>query len=131
LNTHHVILVKVDAHKYKTFQTTTTLTKHGDWPIYHLDMKTTFLKRDLSKEGPTSNNLKGLRKKLRKTRCRLLKALYGSCQASWAWYIKIDDYLYRKLGLEKLTWYGNLYYFREVDQVFMVILYVDDVYFTR
>jgi hypothetical protein len=62
--------------------------------------------------------------------CRLLKALYGPCQASWALYIKIDDYLYREIGLEKLTWYGNLYYFHKGDQVFMVILYVDDVYFT-
>jgi hypothetical protein len=83
------------------------------------------LKRDLSKEGPTSNNLKGLKKKM----CKLLKALYGSCQASWAWYIKIDDYLYREIGVEKLIWYGNLYYFREGDQVFILILYVDDVYF--
>ncbi len=131
MDTHHVTLVKVDAQKYKTFQTTKTLTKRDDWSIYHLDMKKIFLKRDLSKEGPTSNNLKGLKKKLIKTRCRLLKALYGSCQASWTLYIKIDDYLYRELGLEKLTWYGNLYYFREVDQVFMVSLYVDDVYFTK
>jgi len=61
--------------------------------------------------------------------CRSLKALYGPCQASWAWYIKIDDYLYRELGVENLTWYGNLYYFCEGDQVFMVILYLDDVYF--
>jgi hypothetical protein len=119
-----VTLVKVDAHKYKTFQTT-TLAKHDDWPIYHLDTKTTFLKRDLSKEGP-----KGFEEKVEKNKmCRLLKALYVPCQASWAWYIKIDDYLYRELGLEKLTWYGNLYYFREGDQVFMVIPYVDDVYF--
>ena len=63
------------------------------WPIYQLDIKSTFLNGDLHEEmyveEPVGFVIEGSENKVYK----LKKALYGLRQAPGAWYSKIDDYL--------------------------------------
>ncbi len=59
-----------------TLHTITTIVSHRSWPIFHLDIKITFLNRELSKEvfikQPEGFRVQGQEQKV----CKLLKALY-------------------------------------------------------
>ena len=61
--------------------------------------------------------------------CRLKKALYGLKQAPIAWYRRIDDFL-MSLGFSKSKVDSNLYYKVEDDGIMILLLYVDDIFFT-
>jgi hypothetical protein len=67
--------------KYNTPRTITTIVGHKSWPIFHLDVKTTFLNEKLSEEvfieQPEGFRVQWQERKV----CKLLKALYGLQQA--------------------------------------------------
>jgi hypothetical protein len=58
--------------------------------------------------------------------CRLLQALYGLCQASRAWYSRIDKFLIN-LGLNRSQEDPNLYYSIRNGLYTIILLYVDDI----
>ena len=60
---------------------------------------------------------------------RLKKALYGLKKAPRAWYGRIDGFLV-SLGFTKSKVDSNLYYKVE-DGIMILLLYVDDLFFTR
>ena len=61
--------------------------------------------------------------------CRLKKALYGLKQAPRVWYGRIDCFL-MSLGFTKSKSNSNLYYNVVDDGIMILLLYVDDLFFT-
>jgi hypothetical protein len=62
--------------------------------------------------------------------CKLKKALYGLKQAPRAWYSRIDGYL-MVLNFSKSDVDPNLYYKVVDGDSLILVLYVDDLFFTR
>jgi hypothetical protein len=62
--------------------------------------------------------------------CLLRKALYGLKQAPRAWYSRIDTY-FLQMGFEKSDADPNLYFIISVEDMLILILYVDDLFITR
>jgi hypothetical protein len=60
--------------------------------------------------------------------CKMKKALYGMKQAPRAWYYKLDKFLQDK-GFRKGTVDNNLYIKFEGDNLLVVLVYVDDIFF--
>ena len=61
--------------------------------------------------------------------CRLKKVLYGLKQAPRAWYSRIDSYLL-PMGFQKSEGDPNLYFIMVGDDLFIALLYVDDLFIT-
>ena len=61
--------------------------------------------------------------------CRLKKALYGLKQALRAWYSRIDAYL-KQMGFQKSEADPNLYFIVVKGEIFILVLYVDDLFIT-
>ena len=62
--------------------------------------------------------------------CRLKKSLYGLKQAPRAWCSRINSYLQR-MGFQKSEADLNLYFIMVGDDPLVLLLYVDDLFFTR
>jgi hypothetical protein len=62
--------------------------------------------------------------------CKLLRALYGLCQASHSWYNRIDTFL-TNLGLTRSNEDPNLYYSICNGLYTIILFYVDDIVITR
>lgn len=58
------------------------------------------------------------------------KVLYGLKQVPWAWYGHIDNYL-QQLGFIKSDSDQNLYYLIVEKKPLILVLYLDDLFFTR
>jgi hypothetical protein len=99
------------------------------WKLFHMDVKTVFLHRDLDEEvyitQPRGFEISGNEHLV----LRLNKAFYGLKQAPKMWYEKIDSYL-RAQGFKKGTGDYNLYVIRKEDKILLLALYVDDLLFT-
>jgi hypothetical protein len=61
--------------------------------------------------------------------CRLNKSLYGIKQEPCAWYEKMDGFL-MSLGFNKSVVDPNLYYHIFGNECLILVLYVDDLFFT-
>ena len=97
-----------------------------DFEIEEMDVKTTFLHRDLEEEiymkQPEGFMVKG-KKELA---CRLKKSLYGLKQSPRMWYQKFDTYI-RGLGFTRSK-EDHCFYFKLIgDHVIYLVLYVDDM----
>ena len=84
-------------------------TTHKKFKVYQMDVKSTFLNRELAEEvyieqpkGCSLTDDKGIV-------CRLKKALYGLKQAPRTWYVRLDKHL-TKLGYSKGMANSNLYW---------------------
>ena len=62
--------------------------------------------------------------------CRLKKSLYGLKQEPRTWYCRIDGFL-SILGFTKSKADSNLYYKVVDDGLMILLLYMDDLFFTR
>jgi hypothetical protein len=62
--------------------------------------------------------------------CKLKKSLYELKQAPRAWYYRLDKYLQDK-GFKRRTVDKNLYIKIEGDDLFIVLVYVDEIIFRR
>ena len=78
------------------------------WPLYQLDVKSTFLHGELDEEvyvdQPPGYEVRGAEHKV----YRLHKALYGLKQAPWAWYNKIEAYFVNE-GFKKCPYEHTLF----------------------
>ena len=61
--------------------------------------------------------------------CKLVKALYGLKQAPRAWYAKMDAYL-QKVGFLRSGSDDTLYARIQVNNLFILVMYVDDLLIT-
>ncbi|GJU49065.1 retrovirus-related pol polyprotein from transposon TNT 1-94, partial [Tanacetum coccineum] len=103
-------------------------TAHKSFPIYQMDIKTTFLNGQL-KEKVYVAQLDGLvdpdhPKKV----YRLKKALYGLKQAPRAWYDELSNSLMYK-GFTKATIDPTLFTIRYIEDILLVQIYIDDIIF--
>jgi hypothetical protein len=94
-----------------------------------MDVKTTFLNGEIEEEvyieqleGFVINNEISHVYKLK-------KAMYGLKQAPRPWYKKMDGFLI-SLGFSKSVVDPNLYYHIVGDECLILVLYVDDLFFT-
>jgi hypothetical protein len=114
--------------RYTSIQSIMAIAIEMGWKIHQRDVKTAFLNGFIKKvyiEQPQGFEVLG-----RKSHVRLLKkALYGLKQAPRAWYSRIDSYLLQ-MGFEKSEAYSNLYYIILVEDILILILYVDDLFIT-
>ena len=99
------------------------------WKIHQMDMKTAFL-NGLLQEEVYLEKPQGFEVYERDSHvCRLKKALYGLKQAPWTWYSMIDSYLL-SIGFRKSATNPNLYYIVVGGVLFILLLYVDDLFIT-
>jgi hypothetical protein len=101
---------------------------HNRFKVYQMDVKSSFLNGDLNEEvymeQPEGFKLfdnPGLV-------CKLNKALYGLKQSPHAWYHRLDTYLKDK-RFKRGTVNNNLYIKTEGNDLFIVLVYVDDIIF--
>ncbi len=86
-----------------------TFTSHNRWPIYDLDVKTTFLDNEFI-EKVYIKQLEGSQIKGQKNKVYLLqKVIYGLRQAPCAWYIKINMYIHNQ-GLTESEANAKVYF---------------------
>ena len=83
-------------------------------------------KEEVYVEQPLDYEVAGEEKKV----YRLKRALYGLKQAPRAWYSRIDSYLMSN-GFSKSDGEPTLYIKLENSNVLIVVLYVDDLIFTK
>ena len=99
------------------------------WEIHQMDVKTTFLNGVIEEEVYIEQP-EGFETHEKRTHvCRLKKALYGLKEAPRAWYGQIDSYL-QQLGFIKSDADPNLYYLIVENEPLILVLYVDDLFFT-
>lgn len=103
--------------------------KNG-WQVHHIDVKSAFLNEILQEEvyvlQPKGFEVEGEEHKV----YRLLKALYGLCQAPRAWYARLNKYL-EQLGFIKCPHKHVVHTRREGEESLIVGVYVDDLVITR
>eukprot|EP00253_Pinus_taeda_P006386 PITA_06386 len=91
-----------------------------------MDVKTTFLHRDLEEEiymkQPEGFTVKGKKELL----CKLKKSLYGLKHSPRMWYQKFDTFI-RGLDFTRSKAYHCVYFKLIGDRVIYLVLYVDDM----
>jgi hypothetical protein len=115
--------------KWSTMRILVSLAAQKCWVIYHLDVKSAFLKGDITEvvfcKQPPGYACPGQEHLV----YRLYKALYGLHQSQRAWHAKIDDEL-QTLGLTPCTSDPGLYVSSTGDLLILLIIYVDDLMIT-
>ncbi|GKC20099.1 zinc finger, CCHC-type containing protein [Tanacetum coccineum] len=105
------------------------LAAYHEWQVYHLDVKSAFLHRELKEEvyvtQPEGFIQQGKSGKVYK----LTKALYGLRQAPRAWNIKLDQTL-NSLGFKKCNLEQAIYTKKSKTSILIVGVYVDDLIIT-
>ncbi|GKB57367.1 retrovirus-related pol polyprotein from transposon TNT 1-94 [Tanacetum coccineum] len=101
---------------------------HKSFPIYHKDVKTTFLNGHLNEEVYFSQIDGFVDPKHPERVYRLKKALYRLKQALRAWYDELSKFLESK-GSDKGTIYPTLFTKRYVEDILIGQIYVDDIIF--
>jgi hypothetical protein len=114
--------------KWNTIRGIIAMVASESWPLFHLDIVTTFLNGDLTEcvylQVPLGFKSPELDGKV----LLLLKSLYSLRQAPQAWFDKIDSYL-RDLGIQRTEVDYSLYFLRD-DRRIVLLLYVDDLLLT-
>eukprot|EP00253_Pinus_taeda_P029735 PITA_29735 len=111
--------------RMETVRTVLSIAAQNKWKVYQMDVKSAFLNGVL-KEEPLGYEKKDQEHKV----CRLKKALYGLKQAPRAWYSRIDFYLLEN-EFDKCEGEPTIYIKEKDGKILIVVLYVDDVIFTR
>eukprot|EP00253_Pinus_taeda_P003789 PITA_03789 len=116
--------------RMETMRAVLSIAAQNKWKVYQMDVKSAFLNGVLMEEvyieQPAGYEKKGQKHKV----CRLKKALYGLKQAPRVWYSRIDSYLLEN-RFEKCEGEPTLYIKEKDGNILIVVLYVDDVIFTR
>lgn len=96
-----------------------------NWEVHHLDVKTTFLNGELS-EDVYMKQPEGFEKLGQEHMVyRLVKALYGLCQAPRAWNAKLNS-CFENLGFTKCPYKHAVYTRKEGGESLIIAVYVDD-----
>ena len=99
------------------------------YPIFHLDVKTTFLHGHIKEEIHVLQPPGFIVKGKERLACKLFKALYGLRQSPPAWYERIDSFLIQQ-GFTRGTCDSNLYIYCLGHDIVLLALYVDDILLT-
>ena len=99
------------------------------WNIDQTDVKTNFLNGTIDEEL-YMEQIEGFEINSMDTHfCRVKKALYVLKQSPRAWYTRMDSYLLRFVYVKSST-DANLYIKRVKNELFIILLYVDDLFIT-
>ncbi|GJS64705.1 retrovirus-related pol polyprotein from transposon TNT 1-94 [Tanacetum coccineum] len=101
---------------------------HKSFPIYQMDVKTTFLNGPLKEEVYVAQPDGFVDPDHPEKVYRLRKALYGLKQAPRAWYDELSNFLMSK-GFTKGTIDPTLFTIRYGEDILLVQIYVDDIIF--
>ncbi|GKF79907.1 retrovirus-related pol polyprotein from transposon TNT 1-94, partial [Tanacetum coccineum] len=101
---------------------------YKSFPIYHMDVKTTFLNRSLKEEVYVNQPDRFVDPRHPCKVYRLKKALYGLKQALRAWYDELSNFLVSK-GFLKGFIDPTLFITKYEDDILLVQIYVDDIIF--
>jgi hypothetical protein len=115
--------------RYTSIHTIFSLATSMGWILHQMDVKTTFLNREIEEEVYIEQPDGFVIHEEKSHVCRLKKALYGLKQAPRAWYEKMDGFL-MSLGFNKSVAAANLYYHIVGDECLILVLYVDDLFLT-
>ena len=115
--------------KWSTILVILALAAQYNWPLWQMDVITTFLNGDINEDifmeipddFPGAGNPTLV--------CKINRALYRLKQAPKAWYDRIKSWLHN-LGLTRSTSDPNLYYRRYQGKLTILLLYVDDLLIT-
>ncbi|GJU01360.1 retrotransposon protein, putative, unclassified [Tanacetum coccineum] len=99
---------------------------HKSFPIYQMDVKTTFLNGPLKEEVYVAQPYGFVDPDHQDKVYRLRKALYGLKQAPRAWYDALSNFLISK-GFTKGTIDPTLFTIRYGEDILLVQIYVDDI----
>ncbi|GKE58909.1 retrovirus-related pol polyprotein from transposon TNT 1-94 [Tanacetum coccineum] len=99
---------------------------HKSFPIYHMDVKTTFLDGPLKEEVYVAQPDGFVDLDHPEKVYRLTKVLYGLKQAPRAWYDELSNFLMSK-GFTKGTIDLTLFTIRYQEEIILVQIYVDDI----
>ena len=113
-----------------TIQLVLVLAAEEGWPVYQMDVKSTFLNGNLEEEVYVEQQLGFVIPSFENKVCRLTKALCGLKQAPRTWCQRIDTFS-ASIGLERSPLDSNMYVFSEGGLEMVVIMYVDDLVITR
>nr|GEU34134.1 retrovirus-related Pol polyprotein from transposon TNT 1-94 [Tanacetum cinerariifolium] len=101
---------------------------HKSFPIYQMDVKTTFLNGPLKEEVYVAQPNGFVDPDHPEKVYRLRKAIYGLKQAPKAWYDELSKFLTSK-GFTKGTIDSTLFTIRYEEEILLVQIYVDDIIF--
>ncbi|GJX93168.1 retrovirus-related pol polyprotein from transposon TNT 1-94 [Tanacetum coccineum] len=101
---------------------------HKSFPVYQIDVKTTFLNGPLKEELYVNQPDGFIDPHYPEKVYRLKKALYGLKQASRAWYDELFNFLVSK-GFSIGSINPTLFITKKGDDIFIVQVYVDDIIF--
>ncbi|GJX64575.1 retrovirus-related pol polyprotein from transposon TNT 1-94 [Tanacetum coccineum] len=101
---------------------------HKSFPIYQMDVKTTFLNGSLKEEVYVAQPDGFIDPDHPEKVYRLRKALYGLKQAPRAWYDELSNFLMSK-GFTKGTINPTLFTIKYGEDILLVQIYVDDIIF--
>ena len=99
------------------------------WKLHQMDVKIAFLNGVIEEEVYIEQAGGFMIHGKESHVCRLKKALYGLKQAPCAWYGRIDGFLV-SMGFTKSDADPSLYYKVVNDEQLILVLYVDDLFFT-
>jgi hypothetical protein len=110
-----------------TIRLVLSIAAQNSWPVYQLDVKSTFLHGGLKEEVYIDQPLGYMKQGHENQVYKLKKALYGLKQAPRAWYSRIDEY-FAKEGFLKCP-YEHTFYIKAGanGKILIVCLYVDDL----
>jgi hypothetical protein len=115
--------------RWESIRLIISIAAHHGWALYQLDVVTAFLNghldEDIFRLQPPSCVEPGKEHMV----CKLRRSLYGLRQSPRAWYSRIDSYL-RRRGLERTAADSNVYFYRRLKILILLVLYVDDLMLT-
>ncbi|GAU34373.1 hypothetical protein TSUD_217130 [Trifolium subterraneum] len=121
----------IEKHKARleTVRLVVAIANARDWPMYHLDVKSSFLNGPLEEliyvTQPPGFVIEGKENLV----YRLKKALYGLKQAPRAWNKRIDSFLVKQ-GFSKCKSEYGVYVQDSTSSIILICLYVDDLLVT-
>lgn len=115
--------------RMETVRTILAFAAQKQWKVHHMDVKTAFLNGELEEEVYVKQPDGFLDNNNPQKVLRLKKALYGLKQAPRAWNTKLDHCL-RSLNFSKCPFEHAVYMRKEVNDITVVGIYVDDLILT-
>ena len=108
-----------------------SLAANSDWPLYQLDIKNAFLNRELVEEVYMELPPRFFDDQGNKKVYKLNKSIYGLKQSPRAWFGRFSQVL-RRHGYSQGHADHTMFYKHSVDgKIVILIVYIDDIIFTR
>ena len=109
-----------------SFRIIMVLMTHYDLELHQMDIKTTFLNRNLEENVYMAQPKGFVMEEKERMGCRLKKTIYGLKQASRQWYLKFDQTI-KNFGFKENVEDNCAYTKFKNGKFIFLVLYVDDI----